>query len=111
MRAFGDHVLPVMQRQPDGTMRALGGLKQAAIATSHHGGNADPRFPGLIVAGDSGRHDTICAAPAVFSVMARFAWRADALTKVAALTPVGERAQAVAALGGVLVEDASRCAA
>jgi thiamine biosynthesis lipoprotein len=109
MRAFGDHVLPVTQRQADGSMKMLGGLKQAAIATSHVGNKIDPRFPGVIVAGDA--VERVALAPAVFSVMARFAWRADALTKVAALAPVTERAQRVTALGGVLIEDISQCAA
>lgn len=109
MRAFGEHAVPVTQRQADGSMKMLGGLKQAAIATSHVGNKIDPRFPGVIVAGDA--VERMHGAPAVFSVMARLAWRADALTKVAALAPATERVQRVAALGGVLIEDVSQCAA
>jgi len=94
---FGPWQLPVQRREPDGTLKALGALSDGAIATSSLGQDAD-RFPGLIVGGDT------AARSGIFSVLSRRAWRADALTKVAALTPAAERAQAVARLGGHYVE-------
>jgi len=110
MRVFGDRVVPVLQRQSDGSIKSLGGLRAGAIATSHVAPAPDADLPGFILgSGDSATH-----APrqgGVFSVIARHAWRADALTKVAALAPVSERAQRVAALGGLLAEDALSCAA
>jgi thiamine biosynthesis lipoprotein len=94
---FGPWPLPVHRREPDGTFTALGALRDGAIATSSLGQNAD-RFPGLIVGGDT------APSSGIFSVLSRRAWRADALTKVAALTPAAERAHAVARLGGHYVE-------
>jgi len=110
MRVLGDRVVPVLQRQSDGSMKSLGGLRCGAVATSHVTPVPDADFPGFILGGgDSTPHAPRQAN--VFSVIARNAWRADALTKVAALAPVAERAQRVAALGGLLVEDALSCAA
>ena len=104
LRVFGDAALPVAQRRSDGSTRSLGALRDAALATSRAGGAIDRDTPGLIVAGPA---DAGCGigGEATFSVISRFAWRADALTKVAALAPVDERADRVARLGGLLIED------
>lgn len=95
LRVFGDAVLPVHRREADGRLTPLGGVRQAAMASSHTG-RPGREFPAVVVGacGD---------APEVLSVMARSAWRADALTKVAAATPRALRARAVAALGGHLL--------
>jgi thiamine biosynthesis lipoprotein len=106
LRVFGEAPLPVAQRQPDGTTRPLGRLRNAALATSHAGGDPDPARPGYII----GNLDASDAAPRSLSVVARFAWRADALTKVAANTPDREREAAVARLGGRLIGE-STCTA
>lgn len=94
LRVFGDARLPVVRRELDGSMRPLGVINNAALASSRVNDEADD-FPALIV-----------GAPhkGVHSVMARFAWRADALTKVAANTARADRANAVARLGGMLME-------
>jgi thiamine biosynthesis lipoprotein len=67
------------------------------MATSAVGAARRSAFPGRIAAP--------AGAPAtgVWTVMARRAWRADALTKVAACVPDAQRAAAVARLGGCLV--------
>jgi len=96
MRVFGRWPLPVHRREVDGAIRPLGALKDNALATSSFGQDA-ARFPGLIVGSASPE-------PGVFSVISRRAWRADALTKVAALTPADRRADVVAGLGGLYVE-------
>lgn len=101
LRVFGDTALPVAQRRADGSTRSLGALRGAALATSRAGGDSDPDCPGLIVGGTPAEIGQVAA----FSVISRFAWRADALTKVAALAPAGQRAERVARLGGLLIED------
>jgi len=102
LRAFGVLVLPVARRELDGCLTSLGGLSGAALATSRAGSKPDERFPAWITA--AGRAPS---QPGVHSVMARAAWRADALTKVAALAVEAERAATVERLGGRLVEAAA----
>lgn len=101
LRVFGDRVLPVHRREADGSTTPLGGLRDAAVATSRArpaGAPADPASPARLVApGDA------LAAEGVWTVLARSAWRADALTKVAATAPPHERAARVARLGGHLL--------
>ncbi|WP_238947599.1 FAD:protein FMN transferase [Caldimonas brevitalea] len=104
LRVFGDLALPVHRREPDGRMQALGILREAAVATSQRkaGGLGDDRCPGCIVAPPDLR---AADAAGVWTVLARSAWRADALTKVAA--NAGDAAdRAVASLGGRLVTPA-----
>ena len=106
LRVFGDNALPVTQRRIDGSSRDLGALRNAALATSNAGGTATAQTPGLIVPGrEQSASSPTLGASATFSVISRFAWRADALTKVAALAPAHERAARVAALGGLLIEE------
>lgn len=101
MRVFGDVALPVQRREMDGQLSSLGALRNAALASSRSAPCPHPddeSFPGRIV-GAPGR----VPAPGVWSVLARSAWRADALTKVAANVPAAERAQWVSKLGGCLL--------
>jgi FAD:protein FMN transferase len=98
LRVFGDLVLPVHRREMDGSHARLGGLRQAAIATSCVREAPDAAFPAWIVA------DAHPPAPGVWSVLARTAWRADALTKVASIAQRGERAGLIRKLGGRLVD-------
>lgn len=101
LRAFGDLTLPVQRRELDGRLTPLGGLRDAALASSavrSRDEAPDPAFPGCIV-GEAQNEP----APGVWSVLARSAWRADALTKVAACTPAPQRAARIARLGGCLV--------
>lgn len=101
LRAFGDIVLPIQRREIDGSHAALGGLREAAIATSSVKRSFDATFPGWIVG--ASHTPTV----GVWSVLARTAWRADALTKVASLADEEIRAGLIRKLGGRLVEGAA----
>jgi FAD:protein FMN transferase len=99
MRAFGDVAVPVLLRMSNDRLVSAGDLCNAAIATSSVAARQDPRFPGTIVS-MAGRVPEI----RTFSIVAAHAWRADALTKVAALTPRAERAPLIRRLNGMLVQ-------
>jgi thiamine biosynthesis lipoprotein len=98
LRVYGNAALPLHRREASGVMRPFGALREAAVATSRVG-PADPDFPAHVM----GRPGT-SPEPGLWTVLARQAWRADALTKVAANTPPTERAARVAALGGRLLD-------
>jgi FAD:protein FMN transferase len=104
LRAFGEFTLPVHRRESDGSLRSLGGLRQAALASSwvQPAQGHDPDFPALLV-GPADQQPR----PGVFSVVARTAWRADALTKVAAACPPPHRAALLQRLGGALIAPAA----
>lgn len=102
LRAFGEVTVPIQLRDRHGRLTTAGGLRNMAIATSHVASDDDDEpaaTPGRIV-GLRG----LPAAGGLWSVLARSAWRADALTKVAACTPAAQRAGTVARLGGRCVE-------
>jgi len=101
LRVYGDLVLPVQRRESGGGMTPLGGLQNAAMASSGVRETPDAEFPGWIVGGDfTPNHG-------VWTVLARTAWRADALTKVASVSSNEERAGLIRRLGGKLVEEMS----
>lgn len=104
--AFGATSISVHRRELNGALTPLGPLHQGAIASSAVTPQPDPRFPGHIIAGEG-----LTPAAGVWSVRAASAWRADALTKVAALAPPRERATLIARLGGRLLEPVLECAA
>jgi thiamine biosynthesis lipoprotein len=95
VRVIGTHPLPVRLR---GCAEVLL-LRDGAIATSAPSMVYDPATPAEIV--DAGGAP---AAEGVWTVLSPRAWRADALTKVAALAPPSTRASLVARLGGRLVD-------
>lgn len=97
LRVYGDLVLPVQRREMNGEYSALGGLRNAAIATSCVRKTHDIDFPAWIVGGSH-------TSPSVWSVLARSAWRADALTKVASVAAASEREALIRDLGGKLIE-------
>lgn len=99
LRAFGTVTVPVARRECDGSIRALGGLRASSIATSVVHEAPDTRFPGEIH-GPGGMR----AEKGAWTVLAHTAWKADALTKVAALAPPAQRSALVRRLGGVLVQ-------
>jgi thiamine biosynthesis lipoprotein len=99
LRVFGNLTLPVQRREANGTIRPLGGLQEAAMASSAVRGHPRARTPGVILGGTDQR-----PAPGVWSVLAHQAWRADALTKVAALAPAESRHLMVSRLGGRLLD-------
>jgi FAD:protein FMN transferase len=96
--AFGTAAIPVQRREVDGCLAPLGILRNGAIATSTVAMQRDPRFPGYIVSSDAAR-----PASGIWTVHARYAWRADALTKVAALAPSTQCAWLLGRFRGELV--------
>lgn len=102
MRVMGRHAAPVHLRGVDGKTVPLGHLANAAIASSRDLAAPDDGFRGQIVGGLNE-----AATPAVWTVVAIQAWRADALTKVAANSPAAIRAARVEALGGRWVQISS----
>ncbi len=97
LRVFGNKVLPVNRRELDRSHTVLGGIQNAAIATSIVSEKYDIDLPGKIVSSDNSPH------LGAWTVMAHSAWRADALTKVACLTDASQRDAFIARLGGVMV--------
>jgi len=100
LRVFGGLELPVHRREADGRLVAIGSLRDGALATSvvtHDDAAGRESFSGRI-AGRPGRHP----AAGTWTVLARSAWRADALTKVAANSSRTQRAGLVERLGGRL---------
>ncbi|WP_298294076.1 FAD:protein FMN transferase [Thiomonas sp.] len=104
LRAFGTRPVPLAVRASDGVVHAAGSLQNAAVASSMQGqsGEQQRRFPGrLLHPAQPARPD---GATQVWTVMAAQCWRADALTKVAALAEAPQRAALVARLGGRLLQ-------
>lgn len=102
LRSFGGVTIPIVLRDAHRCLRSAGGLRDMALATSTVTSmreERDPAFPGRVI-GHRGRP----ASTGSWSVLARSAWRADALTKVAACTPARDRKARVRSLGGNLLE-------
>lgn len=99
LRVFGALTLAVQRREADGRRTVLGRLCEASIASSRVDSRYDADFPALIVSAAAGG----AAEAGIWSVLARRAWRADALTKVAALAPVATRDARIRRLGGRMV--------
>lgn len=99
LRAFGPVAIPIHRRELSGTLSSLGQLRNGAVASSRVSPQRDPELPAVIISGT----EQGTTATGVWTVMARHAWRADALTKVAALTPAPVRAERINKLGGRLL--------
>jgi thiamine biosynthesis lipoprotein len=99
LRAFGALSLPIAVRDHDARSRPLGFLQNAALATSETRPQPNPGDNAFLVGTGA------ATVPATWTAMARFAWRADALTKVAALAAPRERRTLVERCGGILVSD------
>ena len=97
LRVYGDMLLPVQRREIDGAYVNLGGMQNAAIATSIVREQYNPSFPSKIF--------NTFKKPAVgsWTVMAQYAWRADALTKVACLADAANRTLIIQRLGGTII--------
>lgn len=106
LRVYGPQALPLAIRIADGVIHAAGRLRNAAVASSALGLDAADRerFPGCVLH-PAGRADAV-ATPQVWSVRAAQCWRADALTKVAALADAARRHALLARLGGAIVHAA-----
>lgn len=101
LRVFGSVALPLSLREPGG-FRTVGRLANRAAATSVTSGRPELGFPGRIVSTTG-----TGVSRGSWTVLARHAWRADALTKVAALLPDAQRAASIRRLGGTLLEAGS----
>jgi thiamine biosynthesis lipoprotein len=104
LRVFGAVSLPVQRRELDGSFSSLGVLRNAAMASSRVPTAAasveeNAAFPARIVAPVG-----LTPQPGIWTVLARSAWRADALTKVAATVASGQRRALIADLGGCLID-------
>ncbi len=101
LRAFGAIEVPVHRREADGRFVAIGMLNNAALATSWvPAGDSTQdrdRFPACIVDDRGHRGEA-----GTWTVLARSAWRADALTKVAAVAPAAEVPELLARYGAQL---------
>ena len=93
IRIYGSAIIPISIRDHHGHVHTMGGLHNAALATSTSHASAEQ--PGLLLDGSANNN-----APATWSVLANSAWLADALTKVTANVAQPERAASVRALGG-----------
>lgn len=104
LRAFGAHAVPLGIRQASGAVYRSGSLRNAAVASSMvgHAPSAQQNFPGCVLHPGDGNWDA--AAPRVWTVQAETCWRADALTKVAALSAPARRQALVARLGGRILQ-------
>ncbi len=100
LRVFGTSSLLIHRRESNGEYAPLGSLTCAAMATSIVTDGTDSDFPACLVATDGMPHRGL------HTVLARTAWRADALTKVAANSLANVRAAKVSRLGGWLVGSA-----
>lgn len=98
LRVFGRSSLVVHRRESNGEYAPLGSLSCSAMATSIVSDGTDSDFPACLVATDGVPYQGL------HTVIARTAWRADALTKVAANCEASVRAAKVSRLGGRLVE-------
>lgn len=108
LRLFGPEPVPIAVREASGALRTLGRFRNTALATSAVGLALEDqaRFPSCILTpqacdGTTCPHFATC--PRAWTVMAGEAWRADALTKVAALAPKAGRDARLARLGGRLI--------
>jgi thiamine biosynthesis lipoprotein len=97
LRVFGSVKLPVSRRESSG-FRDLGYLQNSALATSEILIKADKRYIGRLVAPDERK-----LTPEVWTVKAEFAWKADALTKVAGLAADAQKMNIVRQLGGEIL--------
>lgn len=95
LRVFGNYKLPIHRRVANGSFENLGELQDAALATSQVRPKPLKDFNSWIVAPEISMRET-----SVCTVVAKKAWRADALTKVAAM-PGNELL--IAKLGALLV--------
>ena len=98
LRIFGDIALPVQRRELNGSLSDIGHLKNIALSTSSIT-TSNKTYPGYIVKSDSGK-----CHQGSWSVMARYCWLADALTKVAGLADNEHRHNIIEKLGGKLVQ-------
>ena len=101
LKVFGSASLPLQQRRKTGLSKVIM-LTNIALASSRVSKGFDIDYPALIISGDatkaSNENDE-----QIVSVSARFAWRADALTKIAACANSENAFQQIDDLGGTIM--------
>jgi thiamine biosynthesis lipoprotein len=98
LKVIGKNMAPVYRRELCGSLTMLGNIKNMAMATSRVGIEPTEQFPGCILAADDRK-----LSPAIITVVSKSAWRADALTKVAAIAHSSICKNLVQELGGQLL--------
>ncbi len=93
IRVYGPIIMPISIRDHVGQLHPMGGLQNAAVATSTSQYSSET--PGILL--DTAGNELTAA---TWTVIAHSAWRADALTKVAANLPEQERSNYIRRLGG-----------
>lgn len=96
LRVFGDLSLPINRRDEKNNLINLGNFKNIALATSAVGADQS-RFPGYICS------DLTSVKNGVWSITAKYAWLADALTKVACIVKPAECHSIIKRLNGIVV--------
>ena len=104
LRVFGADSVPLAVRGANGVISDAGALRNAAVASSALGleGDDAERFPGCVLHPQG--EMPMRSQPRVWTVQAPACWRADALTKVAALAAPERRHILVARLGGRILQ-------
>ena len=100
LRVFGEYLLTIERRNEQGRPHPWGQLGNAALATSQTGRPDPERFPSLLVGADG-----LSKQSGSVTILAKQAWRADALTKIAASLQEPELKAEVERLGGILAAD------
>lgn len=95
MRVYGEEIVPINIRTFIGDIISIGGLQNKAIASSATFENPNADFKSWIIGKKQNQK--------IFSVISNSAWRADALTKIAAC--VENPFETIANLGGYLIEN------
>ena len=98
LRVFGNVSLPLLRREIDGSFSNLGTFHETAVATSVVRYQENPRYPGVIISGGSENPEYGC-----WTVIAKSAWQADALTKVSALASADQRQAIIKRFGASLL--------
>lgn len=99
IKVFGDRRWPIQIRANDGRAMQLVYLENMALATSSYKEIENPDYPARIVSTSAEMTSNF----GTWSVISKSAWRADALTKVAANSNDFERESILKKLGGFLV--------
>lgn len=98
IRIFGDIQVPIYRREVNLEYSLLGHFKETSIASSRTSMFKDENFPGFIISKEA--HECV---EKIWTVSAKDACKADALTKVAILASAHERNSIIASLGGEIV--------
>lgn len=83
LRVFGQRAHALHVRDIDGAIQAMGSLQSGAAATSQVATSGDETYPALLCYASHAAPQT----RGTVTVLAKTAWLADALTKVAAIAP------------------------